>query len=168
MRQGLLEGDDGYIRWARQAIERLIFTGGRNLLCSPDIMEAADQANPSQKETTSEEEKYSVINLLQTSDPVRCENLNKQLQNGSYVVRVKYLTTSGGAYELMVHRSVRYQSIRNGGNGGGMVNSNGRGNQHNQRENVMLLQQDSNGGSSNGCVPEYQILPGKDISTFFL
>ena len=60
------------------------------------------------------------------------------------MVRDKYSTTYGGFYELMVCRSDRYQSIGNGGNGVGRGNSNGLGNQQNQRRNVMFLQQDSN------------------------
>ena len=92
-------------------------------------MEVSDEAKPSEKETTREEGKFSAIHLLQTSDPVRYDNLNKELQNGSYVGRGKYLTTSEGDYELMVCRSGRYYSIGNGGNGVGKGNSNGCGNQ---------------------------------------
>ena len=90
-----MEGDDGYIKRERLAIETLILDGGRHVLCSPDITEAADQAEPSEKETTSEEEKFSVIHLLQTSDLVRYGNLNKGLHNGSYMGRDEYPTTSG-------------------------------------------------------------------------
>ena len=59
------------------------------------------------------------------SDLFKYGNLNKELHNGSYVVRDEYPTTYGGAYELMVHKPGRYQSIGNGGNGGGSRNSNG-------------------------------------------
>ena len=135
------------------------------MLFSPDITESADQANPSEKEMTSEEEKFSAIHLLQTSDTVRYRNLNKELQNGSYVGKDNYPTTSRGAYELMVRRSEVYQSIGNGGNGGGRGNSNVCGNQQNQRKSVMFLQQDSNRGNSNGCPPEDKLVPGKDGST---
>ena len=45
MRQGPLEGNGGYIKRAISAIETLILAVGRHMLCSPDIMEAADQAN---------------------------------------------------------------------------------------------------------------------------
>ena len=85
-----------------------------------------------------------MINLLQKSDPVRYRNINKELQNVSYVIRDEYPTTSGGDYEFMVLRSGRYQSIGNGGNGGGRGNSYVRGNQHNQRRNIMFLQQEGN------------------------
>ena len=85
-----------------------------------------------------------MIHLLQTSDPVVFWNLNKELQNGSYVEKGEYLTDSGGAYELIVHRSVIYYSIVNGVNGGGKGNSNGLGNQQNQSRNVMFLQQEGN------------------------
>ena len=71
---------------------------------------------------TSKKDKFSAIHLLQTSYPVRYGNLNKELQNGSYVGMYKYLTNSGGYYELIVFRSGRYHSIGNGGNGGGRVN----------------------------------------------
>ena len=81
------------------------------MLCSPDIMEAIDQAKPSDKETTSEEEKCSAINLIQTSDTGRYVNINKELHNGSYLGKDYCLTTYRGDYELMVRRSVRYQSI---------------------------------------------------------
>ena len=57
-----------------------------------------------------------MIHLLYKSDPVIYRNLNKELQNGSYVGRDEYPTSSGGAYELMVCRSVIYQYIGNGGN----------------------------------------------------
>ena len=93
---------------------------------------------------TGKEDEFSAIHLLQTSDPVIYGNLNKELQNGSYVGRGKYTNNSGGAYELMIRRSGRYQSIVNDGNGGGSVNSNGRGNQQNQRRNVILLHQEDN------------------------
>ena len=65
----------------------------------------------------------------------------------------------------MVCRSGIYQSIGNDGNIGGRGNSNGFGNNQNQRQNVMLLQQDSNGVNSNGFPPEDQLVPGKDGST---
>ena len=96
-------------------------------------MEATDQDNPSEKETSREEYKFSAIHLIQTSDPVKYRNINKELHNGSYVGRDKYLTTSGGAYELIFLRSGRYQSIGNSGNVGGRGNSNGRVNQQNQK-----------------------------------
>ena len=96
-----MEGDDGYIKRARLEIETLILAEGRCVLCNTDIVQAADQAKPSEKETKIEEEKFSAIHLLQTSDPVRYGNLNKELYNGSYVGRDKCPTTSGGAYELM-------------------------------------------------------------------
>ena len=43
MRQGPLEGEDGYIKRARLAIETFILAVGRHFLCSPDIMEEVDQ-----------------------------------------------------------------------------------------------------------------------------
>ena len=86
----------------------------------------------------------------------------------TYVGRDKYLTTSGGAYELIFCRSGRYQSIGNDVNGWGRGNSNGRGNQQNQRQNIMFLQQDINKVNSNGFPPEDQIVPGKDGSTWCL
>ena len=81
-RQGPLEGDNGYIKREISAIETVILAGGCHALCRYDIMEATDQDNPSEKETTSKEEKSSAIHLLQTSDSVRYENLNKELHNG--------------------------------------------------------------------------------------
>ena len=42
MIQGPLEGYGSDIKQARLAIETLIFSGGRHVLCSPDIMEAVD------------------------------------------------------------------------------------------------------------------------------
>ena len=74
--------------------------------------------------------------------------------------REKYPTTSGRAYELTVLRPGRYQSIGNSGNGGGRVISNGCVNQQNLRQNIMLLQHDSNIGNFNGCTPEDQLVPG--------
>ena len=118
IRQRTLERDNGYIKRERSEIETLILSGGCHVLCSPEIMEAADQANQLEKETTSEDEEFSTIHLLQTSGPFRCGNLNKKLQNGLYLVRDKYLTTSGGAYELMIRRSGIYNSIVNNSNVG--------------------------------------------------
>ena len=60
------------------------------------------------------------------SDMFKYGHLNKELHNGSYVVRDKYQTTSGGAYELVVRRSDRYQSTGNSGIGGERGNSDGR------------------------------------------
>ena len=61
------------------------------------------------KETTTKEDKFSAIHLLQTSDTVRYGNLNKELKNGSYIGWDEYPTTSGGAYVLVVCGSDRYQ-----------------------------------------------------------
>ena len=47
MRQGPLEGDDGYIKREISAIETLILSGRRHMLCSTEIIEAADQEKPS-------------------------------------------------------------------------------------------------------------------------
>ena len=41
MRQGPLEGDGGYIQRSISTIETLILSGGRHVLCSPDITESA-------------------------------------------------------------------------------------------------------------------------------
>ena len=79
MRQGALERDNGYIKWARSTIGTLILAGGCHVLCITDIMEAADQAKPPEKETTSEDEKFSAIHLLQMLDPVIYGNINKEL-----------------------------------------------------------------------------------------
>ena len=75
------------------------------MLCSLDIMEAVDQENPLEKEMTREEDKFSAIHLLQTSDTFRYGNINKKLQNWPYVAGGNYLTTSRGDYEPMVYRS---------------------------------------------------------------
>ena len=91
MRQGILEGENCYTKQARSAIENSIFAVVRHVLCGPDTMEAADQSNPPEKETTSKEEKFGAIRLLQTSYPARYGNLNKELKNGSYVGRGKIL-----------------------------------------------------------------------------
>ena len=49
VRQGPLEGDNGYIKRAIPAIKTLILAGGRNVLCSPEIMEVTNQENPPEK-----------------------------------------------------------------------------------------------------------------------
>ena len=46
MKQGPLEGYGGYIKRARSAIKTLTLAGGSHVLCSPAILEAADQAKP--------------------------------------------------------------------------------------------------------------------------
>ena len=84
-----MEGDDVYIKQVILEIENLILDGGRHVLCSTDIMGDTDQANPPEKETTNEDDKFSVIYLLQTAYPVIYGNLNKELQNGSYARREK-------------------------------------------------------------------------------
>ena len=63
-RQGPLEGDYGYIKRVISPIETLILSEGHHVLCSPDIMGSVDQANPLEKETTTEEEKFRAIHLL--------------------------------------------------------------------------------------------------------
>ena len=82
--------------------------------------------------------------------------------------RGKYPNNSVEAYELIVNRSGIYQSNGIGDSGGGRENSNGRGNQQNQRRNVMFLQQDINREDSNICPPKDHIVPGKDGSTYSL
>ena len=133
------------------------------MLCSTDIMEAVDEAKPPEKETKREEDKFSMIHLLQTSNSVKYRNINKDLQNGSYVGKDKYPTNYGVYYEMIVRRPDRYQSIGNGSNGRRRGKSKLCGNQHNQRKNVMFIQQDSNVGNQKGCLPENQIVPVKDV-----
>ena len=57
-------------------------------------MEATDQDNPSEKETSREEYKFSAIHLIQTSDPVKYRNINKELHNGSYLISDESPTNS--------------------------------------------------------------------------
>ena len=63
----------------------------------------------------------------------------------------------------MVCRSGRYWSIVNGGNGGGRVKSNGRGNQQNQRKNAIFLQQYINGGNYNSFHLRISLCQGKMV-----
>ena len=84
-----MEGDSGYIKRVILAVETLILAGGNNVFCSTEIMEAAGQSKSPEKETTSEEEKSRAIHRIQMLDTVRCGNLNKELQNWSYMGRDK-------------------------------------------------------------------------------
>ena len=58
-------------------IETLILDVWRHVFCSPEIMEEVDQVKPPEKKMTSEEDKFSTINLLQMSYPFIYYNLNK-------------------------------------------------------------------------------------------
>ena len=64
MRPETLEGDDSYIKCYRLVTETLILAGGRHVLFSIATTEAVDQEKLLEKETKSEEEKFSAINLL--------------------------------------------------------------------------------------------------------
>ena len=97
MRQRPLGGDNGYIKREIWVIENLTLAGGRHVLCSLDIMEAGYQSKAQKKEIKSDEKKFSMIHLVQTPDPVRYGNLNKELQHGSYVKK-------GGKYNYLWRR----------------------------------------------------------------
>jgi hypothetical protein len=71
MRQGGHEGDESYLRQCKAAVETLILAGGRHVLSSPQLIDSIDPKNPSKDEIKCEEEKFSAIHVLQTSDPQR-------------------------------------------------------------------------------------------------
>jgi hypothetical protein len=71
---------------------------------------------PTKVERSVEEEKFKVICYLKHSDKTRHGALLRVLQNGAYVGRDEYPTTTAGAYDLMIRRSGVFQG-RGGGRG---------------------------------------------------
>jgi hypothetical protein len=154
MRQGGNEGDESYLRRCKAAVETLILAGGRHVLSSPQIIDCVDAKNPSKEEVRREEEKFSAIHVLQTSDPVRYNDLNEELKNASYVGRDDYPTTISSAYELMIRRSGRYQAIGTRDNG-----RRGQSDINHRRRQLQFLQHDS---GSNATNDDEALVPGRD------
>jgi hypothetical protein len=102
------ESDDNYMKRFKASVETLISTGGKHFLCSPDIMDKKGD-EPTKAEVATEEEKFKAICYLKQSDKTRHGALLRDLQNGAYVGRDEYPTTTAGAYDLMIRRSGIFQ-----------------------------------------------------------
>jgi hypothetical protein len=112
------ESDDDYMKRFKASVETLISAGGRQVLCSTEIMEKKGQT-PTVAEKLTEEEKFKAICFLKQSDKNRHGALLRDLQNGAYVGRDEYPTTPAGAYDLMIRRSGVFYGRSSGGRGRG-------------------------------------------------
>ena len=112
------ESDDDYMKRFKASVETLISAGGRQVLCSTEIMEKKSQV-PTLAETLIEEEKFKAICYLKQSDKNRHGVLIRDLQNGAYVGRDEYPTATAGAYDLMIRRSGVFHGRNSGGRGRG-------------------------------------------------
>jgi hypothetical protein len=112
------ESDDDYMKRFKASVETLISAGGRQIFCSPEIMESKTDI-PTKAERSAEEEKFKAICYLKQSDKSRHGSLLRDLQNGAYVGRDEYPTTTAGAYDLMIRRSGAFQGRSTGGRGRG-------------------------------------------------
>ena len=105
MRQGENENDSAYMRRFKVNLDTLLSAGGRHILCSPELVEAADKKNITNEEREKEESKFKAIVFLKRSDPIRYGSFLTELQNSAHLNRDEYPVTETDALDLMVRRS---------------------------------------------------------------
>ena len=138
MRQGNDESDSAYLKRFRVNLDTLCSAGGRHILCSPDLIDAADKDNITDVEKEAEENKFKAIVFLKRSDPTRYGGFLTELQNSAHLDRDEYPISETAAMDLMVRRSGVFSSSliqqvgRNGrrpgrGRGFNFVQNGGRG-----------------------------------------
>jgi hypothetical protein len=120
------ESDNEYLKRFKASIETLISAGGKQMLCSTEIMEKKGEI-ATRAEIAVEEEKFKAICYLKQSDKSRHGGLIRELQNGAYMGRDEYPPTTAGAYDLMIRRSGVFQGRGQGGRGRGGRFSRGGG-----------------------------------------
>ena len=74
-------------------------------MCSPELLEAADEDNPTNKEFETEVEKVKAMVYFLKSDPNRYGTLHDDLCQSVYRGRDEFPTTVTSAYDLLQHFS---------------------------------------------------------------
>ena len=124
-------------------LDTLYSVGGKHILCSPDLIDAADKDNITDAEIEAEENKFKAIVFLKRSDPTRYGGFLTELQNSAHLDRNEYPVSETAAMDLMVRRSGAFSSSliqqvgRNGrrpgrGRGFNFVQNGGRGSGNNR------------------------------------
>ena len=85
MKQGDSESDVSYTKRFRVKIDTLISAGGKHILYSPELVEAADKSNIKDEEREIEEKKFRAIIFLKRSDPGRYTEFLTELQNHAHM-----------------------------------------------------------------------------------
>ena len=165
MKQGNEESDSAYMKRFRVNLDTLCSAGGRHILCSPELIEAADKDNITDAERESEESKFKAIVFLKRSDPTRYGGFLTELQNSAHLGREEYPISETAAMDLMVRRSGAFRTslIQQGGGGRGRGRGNfGRGG----RGRGFNFAQNSGGGTGGIRPPAGTVLvPGVDGRT---
>ena len=117
MRQGDTESDTSYMKRFRVNTDTLIAAGGQHIFCSPELMDAVDKDNPTEKEKQIEEDKFKAIVFLKRSDQGRYGNFLTELQNSAHLNRDEYPESETAALDLMVRRSGAFDTSLIGGRG---------------------------------------------------
>ena len=150
MKQGESESDTSYMKRFKVNLDTLYSAGGKHILCSPELVEAVDKDNITDKEKEVEENKFKAIILLKRSDPNRYGAFLTELQNSAHLDRDEYPVSEVAALDLMIRRSGSFTTNliqhvgRNGQRDGFRRPRRGRG---------YNFAQDSNRGSSNNSRP---------------
>ena len=110
MKQGESESDSAYMKRFNVNCDTLVSAGGKHILCSPELADAIDKKNMSEKEVEVEESKFKAMVFLKRSDPGRYEEFLRELQNSSHLNRDEYPKTETEALDLMVRRSGAFDS----------------------------------------------------------
>ena len=163
MRQGENESDTVYMKRFKIDLDTLIAAGGEHVLCSPDLMEAVDKDNPSNKEIETEQNKFKAIVFLKRSDPSRYGEFLAELQNSAHLNRDEYPISETEALDLMVRRSGAFDSSLIGGRNRNNYN---RSNRRTGRGRGFNFSQSSSGRGNEHRAPAGTVLvPGLDGRT---
>ena len=76
MKQRNNEPNDAYLTRFNSNVETLVSSGGKHLLCSPDLIEAVDPAKPTSHEMNVEIERLKAIIFIRRTDALRIKKMH--------------------------------------------------------------------------------------------
>ena len=161
MRQGDSESDSSYMKRFQVNCDTLFSAGGKHILCSPELIEAADPMNITEVEREKEESKFKAIVFLKRSDQNRYGTFLTELQNSAYLNRDEYPTSETEALDLMVRRSGSFNTSVLAASGSGRNNRFGRGGRGRGR-GFNFAQSPGGRGNASRAPPGTVLVPGVD------
>ena len=166
MRQGENESDSAYMKRFQVNCDTLFSAGGKHILCSPELIQAADPKNITEDEREKEESKFKAIVFLKRSDQSRYGTFLTELQNSAHLNRDEYPTSEAEALDLMVRRSGSFNTSILTTNSGGRFNRyNNRHGGRGRGRSLNFIQSTGGRGNVNRAPPGTVLNPGADGRT---
>ena len=88
----------------------ILSAGGRHILYSPKLADAADLDNITELERDVEKAKFNAIIFLNWSNTAQYEDLNIELKNSKNLGKDEYPASAADAMDIIVHRSKAFNT----------------------------------------------------------